>query len=155
LRTRCATASRRGSVAAADCAEPAPAERVDLALVDPEARDLVPVLLLVLLRVVRFAAVERLPVDRLPVERLDAVRPELAPELDREVPPELERDEPLLLAWGTAFLLVWDQLDVRHPTCRRDCSPAWHRACTRSDLRHLVIPARAEETPRVHQHHGI
>jgi hypothetical protein len=147
LRTRCATASTRGSVLRADAdvapldalLEPAPLDRdalerlpldprlplarlllarlllarlllarlplarlpADRLPVDPPLADAPPLLL----RVVRFA-----PVDRLPDEPVDAVR--------REAPPEPERDlEPLLLAWGTASSLV-DGADWGHPTCR-------------------------------------
>src|SRR5436190_20706556 len=103
LRTRWATASRRGSAApAAWLAAPLAPELV------LRARDRVPLLLL---RVVRRVPLEPLPLARLPLERLllervPLERPLLArdplerpDELRPDEPPELE-PEPLLLAWG-------------------------------------------------------
>ena len=121
LRTRCATASSRGSAAVADWLDAAPAAERLAPLLDARERDRLAVPLL-LLRVVRRAPVDplplarlelaRLPVERLPLERLP---PELLPlerlplellPLERreelrpdDEPPELE-PEPLLLAWG-------------------------------------------------------
>jgi hypothetical protein len=101
LRIRCATASTRGSAAAAAAAcraaPPAPALREEAlrlarAEPDPVLRLLFFAAPLLLLRVVRFAPVERVPVERL--------RADEALELDPEAL-ELDPDpEPLLLACG-------------------------------------------------------
>jgi hypothetical protein len=98
LRTRCATASSRGSAAVAPWAAPPFDERARLLdarapLLDERvrARLLVPLLLLfVVRRVVPLARLLLLEPD--PLER----REELLPD---DEPPELE-PEPLLLAWG-------------------------------------------------------
>jgi hypothetical protein len=107
LRTRCATASSRGSAAVAFWLAPAldarlaPALDARLAPLPAErARGRLPVppLPLLLLRVVRRVvplerlAPERLPLEPVPLEPRDELRPD-------DEPPELE-PEPLLLAWG-------------------------------------------------------
>src|SRR5947209_1749875 len=99
LRTRCATASRRGSAAVADLLAPALDARLAPEL-DARERErlLVPLLLL---RVVRLAPVDRLPLARVPLDRVPLEREpvERRDELRPDEPPELE-PEPLLLAWG-------------------------------------------------------
>jgi hypothetical protein len=103
LRTRWATASRRGSAALADALEAPPDERLAPLVPRDRGRLLVPLLLL---RVVRRVPLEPLPLDRLvpardPAERREELDPDEPPELE---PPELEppelEPEPLLLAWG-------------------------------------------------------
>ncbi|MBV9944212.1 MAG: hypothetical protein JO262_18940 [Solirubrobacterales bacterium] len=101
LRTRCATASSRGSAALAAWLAPGPAER-DAPALDARERDPLLVPLPLLLFVVRRVPLDRLLLDRLALDRL-ALEPVPLEPRDRPLPdepPELEPELPLLLAWG-------------------------------------------------------